>query len=63
VQRSHIDDFKSSIGVGVIKRYTMTSVRQLKYLASVIKKQGVLAELISAEIAMMAATLAAEMGN
>jgi len=59
--KKYVDDFKSSIGVGVIKRYTMTSLRQLKYLASEIKKQGALSELVSAEIAMMAATLASEM--
>ena len=61
VDKKYVDDFKSSIGVGVIKRYTMTSLRQLKYLASEIKKQGALSELVSAEIAMMAATLASEM--
>jgi len=61
VSPAYQQDFESSTGTGILTRYTMTSVRQLRYLASVLKKKGAAAELVGRQIHNMGAILATVM--
>jgi len=61
VSPAYREDFESTTGTGILTRYTMTSVRQLRYLASVLKKQGAAAELVGRQIHNMGAILATVM--
>ena len=58
VSPAYQQDFESTTGTGILTRYTMTSVRQLRYLASVLKKQGPAAELVGHQIHNMGVILA-----
>lgn len=58
VSPAYQQGFESTTGTGILTRYTMTSVRQLRYLASVLKKQGAAAELVGRQIHNMGAILA-----
>jgi len=52
-------EFESTIGTGYLKRYTMTSARQLGYLANVLKKEGQPSALIAEQLYRAGAILAA----
>ena len=52
-------EFESSIGVGYLKRYTMMSVRQLRYLANVLQKEGQPSALVGEQLFKSGAILAA----
>lgn len=49
----------ATIGIGYLKRYTMTSARQLNYLANVLNKEGPLTALVAEQLFKNGATLAA----
>jgi hypothetical protein len=51
--------FKTSIGVGYLTRYTMMSVRQLSYLANVLRKEGQPSALVAEQLFRSGALLAA----
>lgn len=51
-------DFESSIGVGYLKRYTMLSARQLRYIANVLNKEGKPTSLVADRLFQLGAILA-----